>query len=154
MKVKKVVANLRTKAFDVLAGGRKFSFPFSRLKAPPTRKDPIVKLYIDPEVAWHGFTYVLASGVEDTILLDQILDYLRDPEYVRKEILLHLFVRAERRIEELGISKREIIRRMGSTPTQFYRLMDPRNVGKTIDQMLKLLAALDCTVDIVVKNAA
>ena len=37
---------------------------------------------------------------------------------------------------------------METSPTQFYRLMDQTNTHKTIDQMVKLLAALECSVEI------
>jgi len=43
---------------------------------------------------------------------------------------------------------------MGTTPTQLYRLLDQKNVNKTIDQMVKLLAALDCPVDLIFGEAA
>ena len=48
----------------------------------------------------------------------------------------------------IDIKKNEIIRRMGTSQTQFYRLIKTSNYNKTIDQMLKLLSALDITVEI------
>ena len=94
------------------------------------------------------------SGKEDTVLMDRLLDYAKDPEYVRTMILFKLTLKARDRVKELGVSKREVIRRMGTTPTQFYRLMDNDNLNKTIDQMVKLLSALDCSVSFVVEEAA
>ena len=46
--------------------------------------------------------------------------------------------------------KREIIRRLGTSATQFYRLLDQTNYRKSLDQPLSLLQALDCDVDFVV----
>ena len=49
------------------------------------------------------------------------------------------------------LSRREIIRRLGTSPAQLYRLLDQTNYRKSVDQMLSLLAALDCDVDLVVR---
>jgi hypothetical protein len=46
------------------------------------------------------------------------------------------------------------MRRVGTSPTQFYRLIDQTFYRKTIDQMVRLLAALDCPVDLVFQEAA
>jgi hypothetical protein len=50
------------------------------------------------------------------------------------------------------LSKREICRRLGTSATQRYRLLDQTNYGKSIDQVLRLLRALDCDVDLVVRT--
>jgi hypothetical protein len=154
MKVKKVAANNRKKAFLITTTKGNYEFPFSQLDTAPKTNDPIVRLYPDPEVGFDGFTYLLSSGKEDTVLMDRVLEYLKDPEYVRGRLLFQLTIQAQERIKELGVSKREIIRRMHTTPTQFYRLIDQKNTNKTIDQMVKLLTALDCTVNLSVSNAA
>lgn len=154
MKVKKVVANNRKKAFEIKVGQQIFEFPYSRLLLKPSEKNPIEKVFPDAEISYDGFTYRLASGKEDTVLLDQVLEYAKDPEYLRKMLLFKLTIQAQKVIKNLGISKREVIRRMGTTPTQFYRLVDQKNTSKTIDQMIKLLAALDCPVDLVFEVAA
>ena len=49
-----------------------------------------------------------------------------------------------------ALSKREIIRRLGTSAAQFYRLLDQTNDTKSVDQMLRLLNVLDCDVDLVV----
>ena len=46
----------------------------------------------------------------------------------------------------------EIIRRLGTSATQFYRLLDQTNYSKSIKQMVTLLAILDCEVDLVVRR--
>lgn len=149
MKVKKVIANNRKKAFEVTTAQAIFEFPFSRLVLKPSGNGSIQEVFPDPEVNHTGFTYRLRSGEEDTVLMDQVLEYAKDPEYLRKMLLFKLTMQAQKRIKELRVSKREIIRRMGVTPTQFYRLIDQKNTRKTIDQMVKLLNALDCPVEII-----
>ncbi|MEO5863673.1 MAG: hypothetical protein ABIQ79_01365 [Nitrospiraceae bacterium] len=50
--------------------------------------------------------------------------------------------------------KREIIRRLGTSATQFYRLLDQTNYSKSIDQILSLLHVLDCDIDLLVRTKA
>ena len=148
MKVKKVTANNRKKAFEVVTTKITYAFPYSKLTLKPTDDCPIVEVSSDSDIGNGGFTYRLKSGEEDTILMDQILEYAKDPEYLRIQLLFKLTIKAKAKLEEGGLIKREIIRRMGTTPTQFYRLLDQTNTHKTIDQMIKLLSALDCAVDV------
>lgn len=154
MKVKKTVINNRKKAFEILTTKGAYEFPYSRLSLKPTQANPIEDVYPDAEIGFDGFTYRLASGEEDTVVLDQVLEYAKDPEYLRKALLFKLTVQAQKRLEQLKIKKREIIRRMGTTPAHFYRLIDQTNTHKTIDQMVKLLAALDCPIDVVFSGEA
>jgi hypothetical protein len=55
------------------------------------------------------------------------------------------------RVEASPLSKREIIRRLGTSAAQFYRLLDPTNYRKSPGQLLSLLYILDCEVDLVVR---
>ena len=41
--------------------------------------------------------------------------------------------------------------RLGTSATQFYRLLDQTNDRKSIDQMLMLLHVLNCDVDLIVR---
>ncbi len=148
MKVKKVTANNRKKVFEIETSRGVYEYPYSRLSLKPIENNAIEKVFPDAEVAKDGFTYRLSSGDEDTIMMDQVLEYAKDPEYRREMLLFKLTVKANDQIEQGGVSKREIIRRMGTTPTQFYRLMDQTNTHKSIDQMVKLLAAMDCSVNV------
>jgi predicted XRE-type DNA-binding protein len=124
----------------------------SRRTTRPTAADPIVELYVDPEIGGEGFTYTLASGVEGTVLLDQVLEYNRDPSYMRDLLLYKLSVEVQERVKASRLSKREIIRRLGTSPAQFYRLLDQTNYRKSVDKMLALLQALDCDVEVVVRT--
>jgi hypothetical protein len=44
------------------------------------------------------------------------------------------------------------IRRLGTSATQFYRLIDQTNTRKSFGQLLALLHILDCEVDLVVRK--
>jgi hypothetical protein len=69
---------------------------------------------------------------------------------MRDLLLYKLTLAAQERVESSPLSKRELIRRLGTSPAQFYRLLDQTNYRKSIDQLLALLHILDCQVDLVV----
>ena len=91
------------------------AFPFSRAEPTPTIDDPITKLYVDPEIGREGFTYVLQSGRTGTVHVEQVLDYNRDPAYLRNLLLYRLSLEAQRRVDESPLSKRELMRRLGTS---------------------------------------
>ena len=70
---------------------------------------------------------------------------------MRDLLLYNLTVEALDRIETSPLSKREIIRRLGTSPAQFYRLIDPTNYRKSVDKLLSLLQVLDCEVEVIVR---
>ena len=70
---------------------------------------------------------------------------------MRDLLLYNLTVVALERIEASPLSKREIIRRLGTSPAHFYRLIDPTNYHKTVDKVLALLQVLDCEVEVIVR---
>ena len=71
---------------------------------------------------------------------------------MRDALLYKLTVEAQKRVEASALSKREIIRRLETSATQFYRLLDQTNYRKSIDQLLSLLHVLDCDVDLMVRS--
>ncbi len=91
---------------------------------------------------------IMASGNEGTVHIEQVLDYNKDPSYLRDMILYKLTLDAQRQISRTLLSKREIIRRLGTSAPQLYRLLDQTNYKKSLDQMLILLNILDCDVDV------
>lgn len=151
MKITTVTANNRKRAFEVKTRRGQWLFPYSKAEPEPTASDPLVELYIDPELGREGFTYLLASGAEGSVLVDHVLDYNEEPGYMRDLLLYNLTVEALERIEASPLSKREIIRRLGTSPAQFYRLIDPTNYRKSVDKMLALLQVLDCEVEVIVR---
>ena len=152
MRVESVKANNHKRVFELVMAGTVYPFPFVKADPVPTPADPIISIRIDHEVAFEGFIYTLASGAEGFVHGEQALDYNQDPDYTRDLLLFRLTVEATRQIERSRLSKREIIRRLGTSPAQFYRLTDTTNYTKTVDSMLALLYVLDCEVDLVVKD--
>ncbi len=151
MKITSVTANNRKRAFEVTTRRGQWPFPYSEAEPEPTTSDPLVELYIDPELGREGFTYLLASGAEGSVLMDHVLDYNEEPGYMRDLLLYNLTVEALKRLEASSLSKREIIRRLGTSPAQFYRLIDPTNYRKSVDKLLSLLQVLDCEVEVIVR---
>lgn len=151
MKIRSVKHNNRKKAFEVKLGARRLIFPYSKSEPRPTSEDPVQRVFVDPEIGREGFTYVLASGQEGTVHADDVLEYNNDPSYLRDILLYRLTIEAQKRLEKSGLSRREIIRRLGTSPAQLYRLLDQTNYQKSIDQVLSLLRVLDCDVDFVVR---
>ena len=151
MKIQSVRWNNRKKAFQVKMSKGLLPFPYSKAKPRPSVEDPIVRVRVDREMAGEGFTYVLESGKEGTVHSEQVLEYNQDPNYLRDAVLYKLTIEAQKRIKGSPLSKREIIRRLGTSATQLYRLLDQANYSKSIDQLLSLLHVLDCEVDLQVR---
>lgn len=139
MEIERVVINNRKRAFEVHTAQAVYPFPFAKLRVRPSKEDPIVEVYVDEEVGREGFTYRLASGLEDTLHVDAVLDYNEDPAFMRSLLAYRLTVAVKEAVEKSDLSKREIIRRLGTSPSQFYRLIDTTHHDKSVGQLLFLL---------------
>jgi len=152
MKLRAVTYNNRKRAFEVKAARKTFQLPYSKVDPRPSATDPITRVFIDQELGREGFTYVLESGKEGTVHSEQVLEYNQDPKYLRDVLLYKLTIEAQKRVKASPLSKREMIRRLGTSATQFYRLLDQTNYRKSVDQLLTLLHVLDCDVDLLVRE--
>lgn len=152
MKIRSVTHNNRKKAFEVRTSAKNLAFPFSKADPTPTIDDQITELSVDAESGREAFTYVLNSGRTGTVHIEQVLEYNQDPSYLRDLLLYRLTLEAQKRIAESPLSKREIVRRLGTSAAQLYRLLDQTNYRKSIDQVLALLQVLNCEVDLVVRT--
>jgi hypothetical protein len=151
MKIRSVKINNRRKSFEVKLFSKSLHFPYSKLEIQPSADDPLSHVYVDKELGSEGFTYTLKSGKTGSVHVDQVLEYNKDPWYLRDELLYRLTIEAQKRLDESVLSRREIIRRLGTSATQFYRLLDQTNYQKSVDQLLSLLQVLGCEVDLVVR---
>ena len=154
MKIQSVTHNNRKKAFQVMTSKKLFQLPYSRVDPQPDAADPIARVFVDKELGSEGFTYVLESGKEGTVHGEQVLEYNQDPRYLRDALLYKLTIEAQKRVEASALSKREIIRRLGTSATQFYRLLDQTNSRKSVDQLLSLLHVLDCDIELLIRTKA
>ena len=151
MKIRSVVFNNRRRDFTVRLGASTYRYPFSRLEAPPAPGDHVVAAFVDPEIGREGFSYTFASGAEGTVHGEQVLDYNRDPRYLRDVLLYELTLAAQARIGACPLSRREIARRMNTSAAQVCRLLDQTNTRKSVDEVLRLLGVLECEVDVSVR---
>ncbi len=154
MKIRSVTHNNRKKAFEVKTSRKTFQLPYSKVDPQPSVADPIARLFVDKELGREGFTYVLESGREGTVHSEQVLEYNQDPSYLRDALLYKLTIEVQKRVQASPLSKREIIRRLSTSATQLYRLLDQKNYRKSVDQLLSLLHVLDCDVDLLVRTKA
>ncbi len=119
MKIRSVRINTRRKAFEITTSARRLLIPFAKVDPKPTPANPAVRAYVDKEIGSEGFGYVLRSGREGAVHIEQVLEYNR---------------------------------RLGTSATQFYRLLDQTNYRKSVDQLVSLLQILDCDVQLVVRS--
>ena len=114
MKIKKVLPNNRKKMFEVIVNGRSLLFPYARLRVRPDADNRVIKAFVDPELGNEAFTYTLARGQEDSVHIDQVLEYNKDPKYFRDLLIYRLTVEAQKCLEMSDLSRREIVRRLGT----------------------------------------
>jgi hypothetical protein len=152
VKIRSVRHNNRKKTFEVRTSTRSLVFPFSKADPTPTIEDPVSEIFVDDEAGREAFSYVLNSGRNGTVHVEQVLEYNQDPSYLRNLLLYRLTIEAQKRIAASPLSKREITRRLGTSAAQLYRLLDQRNSRKSVDQVLALLQVLDCEIDLIVRT--
>ncbi|MBI2265729.1 MAG: helix-turn-helix domain-containing protein [Armatimonadetes bacterium] len=151
MKIKSVSFDNRKKGFEVKTRDDMYWFPYAKIEKPETSDDNVSDVRVDTELGSEGFTYTLESGREGTVHIEQVLEYNRDPSYVRDILLYKLTLEAQKRVKKSPLRRREITRRLNTSASQLYHLLDQTNYRKSIDQMLALLNILDCEVDLVVR---
>jgi len=153
MKIRSVEINNRRKEFIVHNySGAQFTFPYSRSDPHPDSKNRIEEVFVDKELANEAITYVLQSGDEGSIHIEQVLEYNEDPAYLAELLTCKLTLEAKQRIESSGLSRRQIAKRLNTSLPQLYRLLDPANTRKSMNQLVTLLHVLNCNVDMVVKK--
>jgi hypothetical protein len=138
--------------FEVRTSTKTLAFPFSKAEPAPTAEDPVTELSVDAEAGREAFSYVLHSGRTGTVHVEQVLEYNQDPTYLRDLLLYRLTLEAQKRVAKSPLSKREIVRRLGTSAAQLYRLLDQTNYRKSVDQVLALLQVLNCDVELVVRT--
>ncbi|NNK45079.1 MAG: XRE family transcriptional regulator [Altererythrobacter sp.] len=148
MKVLGVKVNNHRKCFEVKVSRGLLDFPYACLSVAPTASNPVASAHVDDELGREGFTYCLKNGHEDTVHVDHVLFYNRDPAYLKKQLLFELTAEARQCLKRSKLSKREVIRRLGTSASQLYRLLDPTNYRKSVDQMLALLTVLGRAVEL------
>ena len=155
MKIRSVDVNNRRKEFSVLTySGIRYIFPYAKSTPRPDTSNRIESVFVDKELANEAITYVLQSGDEGSIHIEQFLEYNEDPAYLADLLTYKLTLEAQQRIESSGLSRRQIAKRLNTSLPQLYRLLDSANTRKSMNQLVTLLHVLNCNVDMVVKKKA
>ena len=153
MKIRKVEVNNRKGEFRIVTySGDAYAFPYVKAEPQPASANKVADAYVDRELANEGFSYVLESGDEGSVHLDQVLEYNEDPTYLHDLLIYQLSAEAKRRAEESGLSRRELARRLKTSVPQLYRLLDTTNTRKSMNQLVSLLQILDCSIELVVTD--
>lgn len=152
MKIRSVSVGRRRDVINVRTSRQTYPFPVARLDPAPKPDDEIVECSVDAALAREAFGYRLRSGAVGTVHIEQVLEAYEDPLYLRDLLLYRLTIEAQARVATTGLSKRELARRLKTSLTQLYRLLDQTNYRKSVDQVLGLLRVLDCDVDVIVKT--
>ena len=142
----------RKKTFEVHTYGKTYLFPYAVVHPTATPENRIIDTYVDAELDHEGFVYVLASGEEGTVHIDHVLEYNKDHSYMADLLLYKLTLGAQEAVKQSPLSTREIIRRLGTSPTQYYRLLDQTNYKKSVRQLITLLHIVNCEVEVVLKG--
>lgn len=152
MKINRVRANNRKRAFEVETRRGTLVFPYSKAAPVPSSEDPVDEVFVDAELGREAFTFSLASGAEGTVHVDAVLEYNQDPAYMADLALYRLTTDARVKFDASPLSAREVARRLGTSPAQLYRLLDPTNYAKSVRQLLSLLYVLGYDVEVEVKD--
>jgi DNA-binding TFAR19-related protein (PDSD5 family) len=153
MKLRRVTVNNRKSQLELeTRSGRMLPFPYTKLDPRPTAKNRLHEAHVDKELGNEAVTYVLESGKEGSVHVEQALEYNQDPAYLAELLTHQLTIEARRRVDRSGLSRRELARRLSTSVPQLYRLLDPVNTRKNLSQLVALLHLLDCEVRVVVKS--
>lgn len=152
MRISSARVNQRKRAFQLVTPRGEFSYPFAKADPEPSAADRVVEMFIDEELGGEAITYRLASGAEGFVHIDMAFDYNREPRYMRDLLLYKLTLDAQKALVASGLSKREVIRRLGTSASQLYRLLDQTDYSKSVDKMLELLSVLGCDVEMIVRQ--
>lgn len=151
MKIASVTTDNRKRRFEVKTRRQTFVFPYAKADPAPTTVDHVAEVFVDPELGNEAITYRLESGAEGAIHIDAVLEYNEDPSYMADLALYRLTQEARVRLDNSGLSIREVARSLRTSPAQLYRLLDPTNYAKSLRQLMSLLYLLGCDVDVEVK---
>lgn len=153
MKIRSAREHNRKREFTVVTySGNTYSFPYSKASPRPTARNPVSEIFVDKELGKEAFTYVLESGEEGTVHIEQVLEYNEDPKYLADLLIYKLSLEARRGAEESDLSRRQMAKRLKTSVPQLYRLLDPSNANKSMGQLIALLHILDRDVDVVVRK--
>ena len=147
-----VYANYRSRSLVVHLGQHKLLYPFALLDPQPSAWDRYVRYYVDERAGPSAVHYVLESGSQGRLTAEQVLDFHREPAQLKTRVLETLTMAASERIQNTGLSKRQIFKRLRTSRAQLDRILDPSNVRKSVDSVLAVLEVLGYEVEVTVRQ--
>src|SRR5260370_2967243 len=105
MKIRTAKVNNRRQVLEVRNSRGRFLYPFAKLDPRPSADNPIVEVRVDKELASEAVTYRLASGREGTVHIEQVLEYNRDPDYLRDQLLYPPTLEAQKRVPPTSLPR-------------------------------------------------
>ena len=89
MKIRSVEMNNRKNELTVTTWSNAvYVFPYSEADPCPKPDNRIKKLFVDKELGSEAFTYLLESGEQGSVHIEQVLEYNDDPAYLA-ELLIY-----------------------------------------------------------------
>ena len=140
-------SNSRARVLVLQFDGRKLNYPFALLNPRPSLWDYLVRSYKD-ESHDQAIGYELKSGKRGILTLDQLRSYFREPSNLKQQVLLELTFAAMEGLDETELSGHQIVRRLHTSASQLYRIMDPHTLHKSVDGLLALLEVLGYNVEV------
>ncbi len=153
MKIRSIKSNSRKHEFSVVTySGAEYFLPYSKADPSPSSDNRVEEVSVDKELGKEAFTYILESGQEGTVHIEQVLEYNEDPKYLADLLTYKLSLEAQKCVETSELSRRQMAKQLKTSVPQLYRLLDPANTSKSMSQLVALLHILNCDVDLVVKR--
>jgi hypothetical protein len=154
MKLSTVTVNNRRREFLITSSSNvSYSYPFAESDPSPGPDNRVKEVFVDEELGCEAVTYTLDSGEEGSIHVEQILEYHKDPRYMAELLTYKLTLEARDGMDNCGLSRRQVARRLKTSVPQLYRLLDPANTSKSINQLVALLHVLNRRIDLVVHDS-
>jgi hypothetical protein len=150
--IERVTPNYRKRAFEVEVASGILILPFAKVDPTPSAQDRVWRLDVRNPGYDASFAYELWSGKKGSVQLDAIFDDQEDPALLRRILHDRLMEHVQARLRRSPLSKREICRRLRTSPAQLYRTLHRRKGRKSVDPLLDLLAVLGCEVEVRVRE--
>ena len=100
MKISRVLANNRRKEWSITTRtNATYSFPYAGADPRPGPENRVKEVFVDDELGREAITYVLDSGDEGSIHIDQVLEYNKDPGHLAELLTYKLTLEAREGIE-------------------------------------------------------
>ncbi len=148
MKVRSVKANNRARRLELTTARGTRHFPYAQLRPAPTAGNRLKTVFVDRELAREGVTYCLEDGTEQSVLLDEVLFFNQEPEFMRELLVRRASAIAAKLLEETPLSIRGVARLLGTNSAQIKRLADPNTTANHLENVLALLHVLDAEIEV------